>query len=422
MWEGWGVAPAYPRQWGLLLAGLMQGQPTVFDRQVDGFPLTEDTLADLTETCVPVASAMGCALMRPVKVGTSWKVSTLKPTNFAARWAFGDLVSAQVWDWVPDTRPRAGHRDVLVIVEDWDNLTGVVTTALFEGVHHQHGTIELGKRVASTEPGDQLDEGHLLFDHQYHQQIVTDDRTIRYLIPFVWAFEDGQPIPVYRGNEQLVKGLIELWTAEQEDAELARNRIAMSSDMVNRADVYSDAGGRLAHAGFHAKDRLLITPPGMSAQSADGGGVEVISMPDSLIQRERIERRENATLEAIGINPQSIGRSVSGRSDSAAAKRADQQMTQNTIGGPARRWQHALNAISGEVGRLADVTAPVVDVREGLRQSFGERVETASAATAAEAMSTRTKIAYIHPEWDDTQVDDEVARMAAEGIILTPIE
>ena len=126
----------------------------------------------------------------------------------------------------------------------------------------------------------------------------------------------------------------------------------------------------------------------------------------------------------MGINPQSVGRNVSGRSDSAAAKRADQQMTMNTVTEPARNAERVLSAIFTECARLnpGDTRPVMVSVHEGLKENPAESAEVANALRNAEAASTRTLVRTAHPTWSDDQVDAEVEAMRAEGMSVDPIE
>lgn len=422
MWAGnSGVSPNYLRQWGTLLAGLLQASPPTYDTEPNDPPVPVGELSELTEEAVPVASGLSAAFLRPV-IGLDgrWRISVSRPTHVRPVWSHRQLVSAQVWDYVPyPGRHHNDRRTVLAIVEDWADGEVWVTAWRSQKESVDGGLVSLLEPVArSVNHPDGPLESRL--DHPWITGVVEHDVSPRRIVPFVWAWTDNAPSSVIAGNENAVAGLCKLWTQEQEDAEMVRHRIAVSEDSLTMQDIYSTDGKRIiAKAGFNADSNVLALKGGMSAQDAGAGGVETITFPDSLVQRERIERRENAILEAIGINPQSIGRGVSGRSDSAAAKRADQQMTLNTISGPARRWQAALQTAVNEVHRLEDrESAPVVDIREGLKPDMAERCETVGSAFAADAMSARTRIAYLHPEWDDAQVEAEYGRLVDEAVIL----
>ena len=214
----------------------------------------------------------------------------------------------------------------------------------------------------------------------------------------------------------------------------------MPTDLIGETIVAADGRTVIAAAGFNKRDNLLALPAGMSAQERDKM-VTPIVFPDSLTQRDRIERRENALLESCGISPQSVGRSVSGRSDSGAAKRADMQMTLQTVAGPARRWSTALSVLYSQLARLNESPTPEpggplppptrtppsdsfpaaesvtisVAVNAGLRPSTSEAAESASLLEAAGAASTKTLVQTAHPDWTADQVTAEVELIRAEG-------
>jgi hypothetical protein len=129
-------------------------------------------------------------------------------------------------------------------------------------------------------------------------------------------------------------------------------------------------------------------------------------------------------LEAVGINPASIGRNVGGRSDSGVAKRADNQMTMNTITAPARRAEAVLTRTVREIGRLNGAAVPdlEVSVHEGLKENPIESAEVAVKLRDAEAASTRTLVQTAHPTWSDDEVDAEVVLMESQGAALAPFE
>jgi hypothetical protein len=220
--------------------------------------------------------------------------------------------------------------------------------------------------------------------------------------------------------------LARLWDQEQDDAEMTRKRVAMPEDALGRKTVYADGSTDvIARPGFNKQDNLLLLTSGMSAEHGPNGGVTPIEFGDDLTQRDRIERRENALLEAVGINPASIGRNVGGRSDSGVAKRADNQMTMNTVTAPARRAEQALTSVVQDLARLNNVgagTDVVVSVHEGLKENPIESAEVARTLRDAEAASTRTLVQTAHPTWSDEEVDVEVALMESQGAALAPFE
>ena len=417
------AAPSYPRAWGRLMAGLMMAQPPRFGEEApDSFPLTVDDLADYTETMVAEAAALGVSYARPIKDDGIWFYEVLPANLVHAKWSASRMGIVSAFDW--KTYPNKDNT-LLVLQETW--VDGTVVSELWEVPGNDkttHVTLD-GNPIASNKPGEErsLSEAHPLYDDMWNAQVRDEAGEERRIVPFVWSFINGTPAPLHAGNEGAVDGIIKLWDQEQQDAEMARNRIAMREDLMGTHDIRNQHNGEMiARAGWDPDSNILLLAPGMTAQDVSEGGVETITFPDSIIQRERIERKENGVLEACGISPQSVGRNVGGRSDSAAAKRADQQMTTTTITGPARRWSTALGDIVTQVATLNGQSDPGVLVFDGFRTTLGERAETVNQAMLSDSMSAYTRVAYLHPEWSDEQINDEVDLLRGEGLVGSPPE
>lgn len=420
------AAPAYTRSFSRLVAGLFMRQPPTYEGiELPGAPVDDNALAELLFETTSKAAGYGHVLLRPIFDGVSWSCAVLAPTRFAVDWVHRRVACVTVWDYVKDPRKTTDERAGLVFIERWEpgepGQLGTVTTELWESVADPTSGVKLERRIdVQNPPAD-------LADHRFVVS-AQNDAIPRDVAVFVWAWEDCGPVPLWYANENIVEGLARLWDQEQDDAEMTRKRVAMPADLLGTGVVYAD-GTRdvLARPGFNKHDNLLLISSSLSAEHGANGGVTPIEFADDLIQRDRIERRENALLEAAGINPSSIGRHVGGRSDSAEAKRADNQMTMNTVTLPARTVERALSTIVSELARLNSPgrvgVGPVdVVVSEGLKENAAESAEIAQALRDAEAASTWTIVRTAHPTWSEPDVDAEVERMRAEGIASAPVE
>ena len=104
------------------------------------------------------------------------------------------------------------------------------------------------------------------------------------------------------------------------------------------------------------------------------------------------------------------------------AKRADNQMTMNTITAPARRAETLLTNVTLEVGRLNGRPGIwTVSVHEGLKENPIESADVAVKLRDAEAASTRTRVQTAHPTWSDEEVDAEV-ELIETGDPMAPLE
>lgn len=61
-----------------------------------------------------------------------------------------------------------------------------------------------------------------------------------------------------------------------------------------------------------------------------------------------------------------------------------------------------------------EVSRPEIEFPDGIQESMLTLAQTAMALKAAEAASTQTLVEMIHPEWDEDQIKEEVARILEE--------
>ena len=408
-----GAAPAYSRSLSRLVSGLFQRQTPSYDGDPTGPPLTAEALAELLTETTAKAAGYGCVLIRPVFDGKMWVPSVVAPTRFHVDWAHRRPTKVTMWDYARDPRHRDDDKRGLAVIETWTpnaDGPGQVVTEIYETEAGAGRGTELKKQIDPTNPPAALE------DHPFVTS-AANDQYQRDVFPYVWAWEDEGPVSLWYANEAILEGLARLWDQEQDDAELTRKRVAMPETLVGTNRVVAEDGVVLARPGFNKKDNLLLVNAGMSAEHGPNGGVTPIEFGDDLTQRDRIERRENALFELVGINPASIGRNVSGRSDSGVAKRADNQMTMNTITEPARRAELVLSGVVSELARLNPnvATRPfVVAVHEGLKENPVESAENAQALSDAGAASTRTLVETAHPTWTVLEVEAEVDRIVAD--------
>jgi len=408
------AAPGYSRSWSRLVAGLFQRQTPSYDGDPTTVPLDQNELSDLLFEITSKAAGNGYVVVRPVYDGAGWVPSVLTPVRTHVEWAHRRPVKVIAWDYSNDPRHPDDDKRGLAVIETWTpnpDGPGDIVTAVYETTANTGRGTVLEKQVSVDNPPAGLEDHPFVVSAQ-------NDNVPRDVFVYVWAWEDIGPVSIWYTNEGVLDGLARLWDQEQDDAELTRKRIAMPQDLVGTKNVYADDGSTvIARPGFNKHDNLLLVGSGMSAEHGPGGGVVPIEFGDDLVQRERIEGRENSALENVGINPASIGRHVGGRSDSASAKRADNQMTMNTITAPARHAEQTLSQVTTELARLTNTiaTAPfVVSVFEGLKENPVESAETAGLLRDADAASVKTRVETAHPTWTEPEIDAEVEAIKVE--------
>lgn len=132
-------------------------------------------------------------------------------------------------------------------------------------------------------------------------------------------------------------------------------------------------------------------------------------------------------IESAGYSTQSLS-SGAGGAITAAEVYSHERRSYMTRGKKVRYWRAAIlehlrtlvevaNANLGAGIAEGDIT---VEFQDGVQESATSLANTAQALRNAEAASTETRVRMIHPDWDDTQVTQEVAAILAES--AAPVE
>ncbi len=93
-----------------------------------------------------------------------------------------------------------------------------------------------------------------------------------------------------------------------------------------------------------------------------------------------------------------------------------------TRGKKARYWRRAIAEIlyvllavdRAQFGAKTADERLTVDIGDGVAEDPGSTAQTLSLLAQAQAVSTDTKVRVLHPDWDDTAVAEEVARIHEE--------
>lgn len=275
-------------------------------------------------------------------------------------------------------------------------------------------------------PADNLGEERTLTEHPgtAHLSEVEETDLERLLIGHVPLGRDSNGwhgVSLFDGIEDLVLAVHRLYSQEQHDAELARRRVAVTREALDRRRDGSPVLDRRL-------DLFVLADDAAGAIGAEGSRLPVqpIEFSDDNVMRERIRGRIEDLLIACGISPKSIMPDETGGAVSGTSRKLAQALTLQTAATVARYWQHQLAGILGtalaiEARHLGgadgltssdpDELAPSVALSDGLIDDARELAEIVGLIDTAEAASTETKVRMLHPEWDDPQVDEEVRRI-----------
>jgi hypothetical protein len=416
-------SPNYPRTIGRLVAGLFQQSPITMTINDGVTPVLSDgALADLCDRGVKRGAAESVVFIRPTEVEGVFVPALLSRSQVEPVWAHGRLQSAVVWS----VHKLSANNYVMITESYTTDSAGVqaVNIQLWQVIKDTVESLTAWKLGTEIMVETQAEET----DSELQKAVRQLRGQTRRLFAYAWDFEDGRPVPIHYTNEQLVTQLTDLHAVEFEDNQLPRNIVAVSQESMtadfgdgnNQAE--ASTWGRLR--GLRKGRNMLQVPSDQLAQNGTDAFIKHLRMDDDLMQRDRIERKENVFYEACGISASTFGRDVTGRSDSGAAKRADSQLTLTTIAGPARRWAELMTLLAAELARLqnAPATAGPVSVTEGLKNSAEERAALVAVQRGADVQSVEMGVRQIRPDWADPEVAEEVARIRNDNMLTTPAD
>ncbi|UUN29436.1 phage portal protein [Streptomyces sp. FIT100] len=380
--------------------------------------VTQDRLDELLDAGgVPellLAAAETAAALSGVFLRVTWDrdaapdrplITAVHPDQAAPEWRFGIMTAVTFWRTLPSTTSTV-----------WRHLErherGAILHGLYEGTEDQ-----LGRRVPLTEhpdtaalaeslgsEGDSIATGVDLLTAVYVPNIAPN----RKHRGAPWGRSDLQ------GMHDLLDALDETWSSWLRDIRLARSRIIVP-------DGYLRSQGPGRGATFDDDREVwqsLAIPP-----TEQGNGITLsqfaIRVEEHRATAEAIVRQATT---AAGYSPASVGLDGDGAAVTATEVAARLHRSMVTRGKKARYWRRAIADIlrvllavdRAQFGGKTVDERPVVDIGDGVAEDPGSTAQTLSLLAQAQAVSTDTKVRLLHPDWDDTAVAAEVARILDE--------
>ena len=233
----------------------------------------------------------------------------------------------------------------------------------------------------------------------------------------------GHGVSDIQGSETLLDAIDETYASWMRDVRLAKARIIVPRDYL-RSDL-DDANSPT----FDIDQEIYTTMEMEPSMNSDARAMlahqfAIRYMEHRSTAREFIER----VVSNAGYTPASIGQSTdsSGMSRTGAALRVAEHKTILTQRRKAAHWKTALGMLSrhlllidkeefgGDVQIPDDELWPQVEMADSVIDQPLELAQTALAMKTAEAASVETRVKLIHPDWSDSEVASEVARINDE--------
>ena len=229
---------------------------------------------------------------------------------------------------------------------------------------------------------------------------------------------------ILQGIEGPLGKLDDVMTSWARDIELGKSRLLVADYLLDQ--------GAPGSGGVFELDRQLITPVAMPPPVGVGPTPDPIKMIQFAIRME--EHRASAQewteliLRAASYSAQTFGEDENGNAQTATGVLSKDSRSMRT----RRVMLHAervglqyivekmlamdQSAGHGQVADAVQVTFP-----EGAQETPLQMAQTAAALRAADAASDATLVRYVHPDWNDEQVTNEVQAIGAQrrGDVLT---
>ena len=226
------------------------------------------------------------------------------------------------------------------------------------------------------------------------------------------------------GSEQLFDALDETYSAWMRDVRLAKARIIVDRSMLETPGGKGDEG-----APAFDLDREVFTPLDGIGSFKDGGSVEP--------QQFQIRWQEHQQT-ALDLTRQIIRNArystatfgdVQDTDITATEVRARQATTETTRARKIRCEKPAVQALLVKMLRTdralfnasgLDETDISVDFPQLHQATVADNAQTVATLRGVEALSLQTSVELAHPDWDDTQIQEEVTRLQREHPLSSP--
>ncbi|MFC8584216.1 phage portal protein [Streptomyces sp. NPDC057217] len=395
-------------------------------------PPTQARLDDLLDLCrvqqVLLSAGEQAAAMSGVFLRSTWDrsvapdrplLTVVQPDAAVPEFTLGILRGVTFW------RELSGTTQTTVWRHLERHTVGEVEHALYEGTPNN-----LGRRVPLTEHPDTV----ALIESLDLDGKKANGATVSTGVPMLTASYVPNMLPnrLYRGSalgrsdyaaplyDQFVS-LDETWTSWMRDINLARARL-----IVPRAYLRDEGPGK--GASFD-EDREIYQALNMPPNETGTG----ITLSQFAIRVEEHQRTSEALMrqsaQSAGYSAQSFGLDGGGQPITATESESRDQRSMVTRRKKAGYWRYgireqlaALLALdNAQFGGKNDLSKPImVDFGDGVAESEQQTATTLDLLTRAGAVSTKTKVKWLHPEWDDTAVEAEIAAILAETGAAAP--
>lgn len=219
----------------------------------------------------------------------------------------------------------------------------------------------------------------------------------------------------YAGVEPLMDALDLTQSSWIRDVDLGKSRIVVPH-------YYLQSNGPGLGASIDLDQEVY---EGVNAPPSETGGTEITQIQFKIRVEEHqatIKDLKTTIVGAAGYSAQTFGLDTEGGAATATEVNAQHRRSLITRDRKTRYWRPELADITeallqvdvAQFGTAIVPQRPVVEFADAVSVDPLAQAQTLQALHTAEAISTEMKVRTLHPDWEDTAVDEEVARILTE--------
>ncbi|MEU4998257.1 phage capsid protein [Streptomyces sp. NPDC021622] len=337
--------------------------------------------------------------------------SVVQPDNVAPEFRWGMLRAATLWRDLPGSTQSTVFRHVE------RHEPGRILHGLYEGTPDN-----LGRAVPLAEHPETADLAGSLGEDGVTVTTGITDLTIVY-VPNIGPNRVHRSSPMGRSDFQGIRDVFEaiddVWTSWMRDIRLARARLIVPDGYLRDYGPGNGAGFDDDREVWHS----LKMPPN------DGAAITLSQFEIRVEEHQRsTEALTRQAAQSAGYSAQSFGLDANGAPITATEVDSRDALSMVTRKKKTGYWRqplaHILHVLlqldAVHFGRPIKPERPRVEFGDGVAESEQSTATTLDLLARAGAVSTATKVRWLHPDWDDTAIKVEVAAILRETGAAAP--
>lgn len=333
-------------------------------------------------------------------------IDPLPPDAAIPQWRSGRLAAVTFWKELPAQDNRY----------TWRHLERHEPGRIWHGLYRSRGGDTLGERRPLTEHPDTR-----AFHRLANRQGVVDTGAAGMTAEYVPNMRPNRLMrgsmlgrSDYDGIEPVLDGLDEAWSSWMRDLRIGKGKVLVP-------EVYLQHLGRGKGIAYDAEQEVYQAISALPSMDK-GMQLQVVQFAIRVAEHDATTRALwGQAVHGAGYSTSTLGEGRDGPAPTATEIKARWRRSLTTRGRKtnyfrgrlARLWETALAVDARQFGRKLTPVQPVVEWPDAVAIDPEQQARTLQMLDGARAVSTRTKVEMLHPDWSPEQVLEEVAAILA---------